>query len=77
MIPPEARAVLDDKLAHAQAELRAALDTRARLADALNAEADPASWSSIRLRTELHVVDLRVDLYRQVIAELRSRLGLR
>jgi hypothetical protein len=69
------RAELAAKLELAEAELIHAKNVRALLAVVLTD--DEEDHQADRLRVELTTADLRVDLWRQVVAELRSRLGLR
>lgn len=71
------RSVLEVKLAHAEEELRHAEHTRQLLTVSLDVETelDVPPWWSDRLRVELHAADLRLDLWRQVIADLRKQLG--
>lgn len=69
-------AELTEKLRHAEEHLRDAENVRALLAVDLADEETPAMRRDF-VAVELHAADLRVDLYRQVVAELRERLGIR
>jgi hypothetical protein len=69
------RAELAAKLELAEAELIHAKNVRALLAVVLTD--DEEDHQADRLRVEMHTADVRVDLWRGVVAELRRRLGLR
>jgi hypothetical protein len=70
-----------EKLRQAEKHLGDATNVRALIAlGSLPApdENDPADVGRAdELAVELHVADVRVDLWRQVVAELRERLGIR
>jgi hypothetical protein len=70
---------LTEKLADARGELRDAEALRERIAFALVLDADPdVPPVPVRLRdrltVELHTADLRVQLWRDVVAEVERRL---
>lgn len=72
--PNPAAAELREKLEHAQGYLRDAEHTRSLIAVSLTDDDAPETFREALL-LELHPADLRVALWRDVVADLRRRLA--